>query len=99
MISIATHCLDSTDAKVKCQRKGKLGTTILVACLLTLSGLREAHSAEAFSDPGFASELVTTLPAFAPVGIAWAPDGRMFIWQKNGIVRVFHDGDLHATPF
>ena len=35
-----------------------------------------------------------------PVGIAWAPDGRMFIWQKNGIVRVLEpDGTLLPTPF
>src|SRR5256885_1930122 len=54
---------------------------------------------QTFNDAGFASELVATLPTYTPVGVAWAPDGRMFIWQKNGIVRVLKNGSLLATPF
>jgi glucose/arabinose dehydrogenase len=33
------------------------------------------------------------------VGLAFAPDGRLFVWQKNGIVRVIKNGQLQATPF
>jgi glucose/arabinose dehydrogenase len=54
---------------------------------------------QTFNDQGFVSELVTTLPVFSPVGLAWAPDGRMFIWQKNGVVKVFRNGTLLSTPF
>jgi glucose/arabinose dehydrogenase/chitodextrinase len=56
-------------------------------------------AAETFTDAGFASELVATLPTFGPVGVAWAPDGRMFIWMKNGVVRVLKNGSLLPTPF
>jgi glucose/arabinose dehydrogenase/subtilisin-like proprotein convertase family protein len=54
---------------------------------------------ESFTDSNFASELVTTLPAFTPVGLGWAPDGRVFIWQKNGVVRILKNGALISTPF
>jgi glucose/arabinose dehydrogenase/chitodextrinase len=54
---------------------------------------------QTFADPSFDSELVVSLPAFQLVGFTWAPDGTMFIWQKNGVVRIFHDGILHSTPF
>ncbi|HXJ61212.1 MAG TPA: LamG-like jellyroll fold domain-containing protein [Verrucomicrobiae bacterium] len=52
-----------------------------------------------FNDAGFTAELVATLPLYGPVGVAWAPDGRMFIWQKNGVVRVLKNGSLLSTPF
>ncbi len=55
--------------------------------------------AQTFSDPGFTSEVVTTLPPFLPVGVTWASDGRMFIWQRNGVIRIYKNGQLLATPF
>ena len=56
-------------------------------------------SAQTFSDPGFVSELVATVSPFTLVGMAWSPDGRLFVWQKNGVVRVIEDGVLLPTPF
>jgi glucose/arabinose dehydrogenase len=56
-------------------------------------------SAQTFSDPGFTAETVLTLPAFRPVGLTFAADGRMFVWQENGIVRVVKNGALLPTPF
>ena len=29
----------------------------------------------------------------------FAPDGRLFVWQKNGVVRVIKNGQLLPTPF
>ena len=58
-----------------------------------------ATLAQSFSDQGFTAETVTTLPPYKPVGLAFAPDGRMFIWQKNGVVRIYKNGALLATPF
>ncbi len=55
--------------------------------------------AQTFSDPGFSSQLVTTLPAYKAVGLTFTPDGRMLIWQENGIVRVYKNGVLLPTPF
>src|SRR5262245_44372810 len=52
-----------------------------------------------FNDPGFTSELVLTLPAFSIVGSAFAPDGRIFVWQREGIIRIYENGQLLTTPF
>jgi glucose/arabinose dehydrogenase len=82
-------------------RRARTGRHSLLPLLLLGLSLAFAGSAPAqtFDDPGFSSELVVALPSFQPVGIAWAPDGTMFIWQRNGVVRIFHDGVLHPTPF
>ena len=34
-----------------------------------------------------------------PTAFAIAPDGRIFIAQKEGLVRVFHNGQLQEEPF
>ena len=75
---------------------------MLRCTLILIFGLASAlplRAVETFHDPGFHSELVTSLPPFWPVGVTWAPDGRMFIWQKNGIVRIFKNRTLLETPF
>ena len=58
-----------------------------------------AAQAETFSNPVFTAEVVTTLPPFLPVGVTWASDGRLFIWQRNGVIRIYKNGQLLATPF
>jgi glucose/arabinose dehydrogenase len=73
------------------------GLVVFVGALAALSP--HPARAQTYSDAGFASELVATLPRFTPVGLTWAPDGRMFIWQRNGIVRIFKNGALLPTPF
>src|SRR5262245_43175045 len=67
--------------------------------ILGILGIPTIGYSQTFNDPGFASELVTSVGAFKPVGVTWAPDGRMFIWTKNGTVRVFKNGVLLSTPF
>ena len=47
---------------------------------------------------GFIREDVVT-GMVNPVGFDFAPDERIFIAQKNGIVRVFENGTLLSTPF
>jgi hypothetical protein len=67
------------------------GSVLLgLAIALTLHSAR----AQTFADPGFVAETVTTLPPYQLVGIAWASTGTMFIWQKDGLVRAYHDGFL-----
>ena len=58
-----------------------------------------AAAALTFAAPEFTTEVVATLSPFSVVGMAWAPDGRLFVWQKNGIVRVIKQGVLLPTPF
>jgi glucose/arabinose dehydrogenase/chitodextrinase len=75
--------------------------TLVALCLLASVALLGAgeSTAETFNDPGFVSDVVATLPPFTVVGLAWAPDGRLFVWQKNGVVRVIKQGVLLPTPF
>lgn len=70
----------------------------LAVALLLLSPA-SAHAQISFNDSGFISELVTTLPAYQPVGLTFAPDGRIFIWQESGVVRIYKNGALLAQPF
>ena len=72
-------------------------------CLAVVVGLllgTGAHArAQTFTDPQFVTELVATLDQFTPVGLAFAPDGRIFVWQKPGVVRIVKDGALLSAPF
>ena len=47
---------------------------------------------------GFVTEAVVT-NLTGPTTVAFAPDGRMFIGQKDGVVRVFQNGVLLPTNF
>lgn len=48
--------------------------------------------------PGFVAEPVAAELA-EPVAISFAKDGRMFIAEKRGVIRVFKSGALLPTPF
>jgi glucose/arabinose dehydrogenase len=48
--------------------------------------------------PGFTDTLVAG-DLFAPVSMDFAPDGRIFVTEKNGTVRVVKDGATLPTPF
>src|SRR5688572_25129650 len=47
---------------------------------------------------GFVDELVVS-GLSNPTAMAFAPDGRLFICQQGGQLRVFKNGSLLATPF
>jgi glucose/arabinose dehydrogenase len=64
-----------------------------------VQALGVAPSGPTFAAPNFTSEVLATLAPFTVVGMTWAPDGRLFVWQKNGIVRVIKQGVLLPTPF
>jgi glucose/arabinose dehydrogenase/regulation of enolase protein 1 (concanavalin A-like superfamily) len=69
----------------------------LTVALLLLAG---GHArAQTFSDPGFVAETVATFPVYKPVGLAFAPDGRIFVWYKGGSVWVIKNGAVLPTPF
>jgi glucose/arabinose dehydrogenase len=80
----------------------RLGAALvrLAAAAAALALLAPGPSrAQTFSDPGFVAETVVTMPQFQVVGMTWANDGAMFIWQKNGLVRVYRNGALNPTAF
>ena len=70
---------------------------LLLSSFLLLTSITQAQIV--FDDPGFTSETVFTLPAFSIVGSTFAPDGRMFVWQREGIVRIYKNGQLLTDPF
>lgn len=70
---------------------------LLLSSFLLLCSLTQAQVV--FDDPGFTAETILTLPAFSIVGAAFAPDGRLFIWQREGIIRIYKNGQLLPTPF
>ena len=47
---------------------------------------------------GFSESLVTT-GLTLPTSLAVAPDGRLFVTEKFGDVRIVQDGQLQASPF
>jgi glucose/arabinose dehydrogenase len=65
---------------------------ILICLLLFASG---SYAAE--FKPGFAAELLTD-QLNSPTSIAVAPDGRVFVSEKNGQIRVIENGQLLSDP-
>lgn len=48
---------------------------------------------------GFAEQLVVPAGLAAPTAMEFAPDGRLFVTEQTGALRVGRDGRLLATPF
>jgi len=70
----------------------------ILAAGFILNGCVASTIADLSVPAGF--EAVVMSPALdSPTAMAFAPDGRIFIAQKNGIVRVVQDGNLLPEPF
>jgi PKD repeat protein len=69
---------------------------LLLALCSVLPG--SARAILVFNPSGFVEDVVASGLPYA-VGIAFAPDGRMFIALKDGVVRVYQNGALLPTPF
>jgi PKD repeat protein len=88
---------------MKTDRKRAMRTRAwTISLLLALCGtaLRPdpAGATISFTPSGFIEETIASGLPFA-TGMAFAPDGRLFITQKNGQVRVWQNGTLLTTPF
>ena len=76
-----------------------LSAVMVIMLALSVLPIMPASAAPAFVFPaGFVTEAVVT-NLTGPTTIAFAPDGRMFIGQKDGRVRVFENGVLLPTDF
>ncbi|NJM04968.1 PKD domain-containing protein [Candidatus Gracilibacteria bacterium] len=77
-----------------------VGVLLSVMALTALVRPLTTDAALVFSPeaPGFTQELVVGGLPYATT-LDWAPDGRMFVGLKSGIVRVVENGSLRATPF
>ncbi|MFN7931356.1 MAG: PQQ-dependent sugar dehydrogenase [Blastocatellia bacterium] len=71
----------------------------LILAWLVLVFLSMATFAQTFTDAGFAAETVAQATRFDTVGFAFAPDGRIFTWEKPGVVRIIKNGVQMTTPF
>lgn len=71
-----------------------------VLCLfIALLMFSSAHVANAATvPPGFTDSLVAA-GLSNPTAMALAPDGRIFVCQQNGVLRVIKNGALLPTPF
>jgi glucose/arabinose dehydrogenase len=73
-------------------------TACTFAGLLLLSGLALAPARAATLPPNFTETLVTNALS-NPTAMALAPDGRIFVCQQGGQLRVIENGALLAAPF
>ncbi|MBW7883365.1 MAG: PQQ-dependent sugar dehydrogenase [Caldilineaceae bacterium] len=73
--------------------------TVLMVAGLLLPPAGVASAQGGFNLPhGFVQEMVVG-GLMLPTSFAMAPDGRIFITEKAGRVRVFHNGELLSEPF
>src|SRR5438128_6784602 len=68
---------------------------LIAYALLTLT----AGAASAATLPSGFSESVVATGVSSPTAMAFAPDGRLFVCQQNGQLRVLKNDRLLATPF
>lgn len=73
--------------------------TILFALLLLTLLLTSQAPAYAAALPAGFNETLITDDLNNPTAMAFAPDGRLFVLQQGGQVRVIKDGNLLPTPF
>ena len=74
----------------------RLALALALATLLTLAGSLTAGRALAAAYPTGFEERVIASGFNTPVGVAWAPDGRLFVIEKDGLLRVVPPGG--STP-
>jgi glucose/arabinose dehydrogenase len=58
-----------------------------------------SHATAATLPPGFVETKVGSNLAGSPTAMAFAPDGRLFVCQQGGQLRVIKNGSLLSTPF
>ena len=93
------RCFQRVFSCVLTQRLRQTAHLSLLAGLLLFIGLRlTAPVAAATLPTGFTETLVAS-GLSAPTAMAFAPDGRLFVCQQGGQLRVIKNGALLATPF
>ena len=78
--------------------KTPIGRSLVVSLVLTSNLVLAAPAAAATVPAGFTDTVVASgMPN--PTAMAFAPDGRLFVAQQGGALRVIKNGSLLATPF
>jgi glucose/arabinose dehydrogenase len=89
--------------------RNRIGWLHLALALALLAGLLGSARQPAVAAPAAAPLAISAPLGFnfepvvdgfkQPTGFAFSPDGRIFIIEKGGVVRVFADGELQEEPF
>ncbi len=77
---------------------GKLSIAVVSALVLLMAGLASAPST-AVPPEDFQTSLVIGDGLDGPSGFEIAPDGRIFILERAGTIKIVKNGELLATPF
>ncbi|GAA1512390.1 hypothetical protein GCM10009827_028340 [Dactylosporangium maewongense] len=72
---------------------------LFVALLTLVASLLGPVPAGAATPPGFSTQLVAGVGLDGPSGFDIAPDGRIFILERTGKIKIFKDGHLLPEPF
>ena len=81
------------------QQSGKLVTGVILFIITLLLGWSSSGNAHAATvPPGFTDSLVAA-GLNNPTAMALAPDGRIFVCEQGGALRVIKNGALLPTPF
>ena len=72
---------------------------LLVIALLTLVLLQHPTRADAAPPDGFTTELIVGDGLNGPSGFQIAPDGRIFVLERGGKIKIVKNGQLLPTPF
>ena len=74
--------------------------TALIAGLVAASAIPNPAHSQTFGTPGFYVENAASGATFTvPTTLAFAPDGRIFVGEKSGLVYIIQNGTKLATPF
>src|SRR5688572_23417749 len=71
---------------------------LTIVCLMLLPALGWLEPAKGFQTAGFQETLVAG-GLTSPTAMAFAPDGRLFVAQQSGRLRVIKNGVLLPTDF
>jgi glucose/arabinose dehydrogenase len=88
--------MKSQDSQRSRQLVFRVVLLFIVTLALASSSGRIAHAATV--PPGFTDSLVAA-GLTNPTAMAFAPDGRIFVCEQGGTLRVIKNGVLLATPF
>ena len=89
-------CISAQAGRIRTDRQGVKIQSLILACLLvSLSSL----SLKAATLPAGFTETQVVNGLSNPTAMAFAPDGRLFVAQQGGQLRVIKNGTLLPTPF
>ena len=86
---------------MKSRRSGQLVTRaalLIVTSVMDIGSSNVGVASAATVPPGFTDSLVAS-GLNNPTAMAFAPDGRIFVCEQGGALRVIKNGVLLATPF